>query len=218
MNNAAPKILNDIVTVLKKQKIKISENVEGEGRHGSLNDEGTIKRFLQSHSKFKSHVFDVPARGFGDMLVLDYDKKTYHVVNIKTTIGSSDNATSKIGFLYAFTDIDYDDLPKSMNWKKFHKLLTENKADNPGRDYWFLSVDKNDSSNVMIRGTKQIVNWCENANPANLLQINWTKEKRCEPATRTYEEAYKVIIGGIIRCYKKAFNNLPTEWLAEIKK
>lgn len=218
MNPNAPKVLNDIVEVLKAEKIKISEKVEGEGRGGSLNDEGTIKRFLQSHKKFKDHVFDVPPRGFGDMIVLDYDKTTKHVVNIKTSIGSSDNSTSKIGFLYAFTNISYDELPKSMNWKKFDKLLKEKKADIPGRDYWFLSVDKNDSSNVLIRGAKQIVNWCENANPANLLQINWTKEKACGPAIRTYDEAYEVIIGGIVRCYKKAFNNLPDEWIKEIVK
>lgn len=218
MNPKAPKVLNDIVDVLKKEKITISEKIEGEGRGGSLNDEGTIKRFLQSHSKFKSHVFDVPPRGFGDMLVLDYDGKTHHVVNIKTSIGSSDNSTSKIGFLYAFTDIAYDALPKSMNWKKFNKLLKEQKADIQGRDYWFLSVDKNDSGNVLVRGAKQIVNWCENANPANLLQINWNKEKSCDPADRTYDEAYEVIIGGIVRCYKKAFNNLPEEWIKEIKK
>ena len=217
MNPRAPKVLNDIVDVLRAEKIKISEKVEGEGRGGSLNDEGTIKRFLQSHSELKSYIFDVPPRGFGDMLVLDYDGFTYHVVNIKTSIGSSDNSTSKIGFLYAFTDIKYEELPKSMNWKKFHKLLNDRKADIEEKDYWFLSVDKNDSSNVLIRGAKQIVNWIENANPANLLQINWSKEKNCEPAVRTYEQAYDVIINGIVRCYKKAFNNLPEEWIEEIK-
>jgi hypothetical protein len=218
MNPAAPKILNDIVDTLKSKKIAISEKVEGEGRGGSLNDEGTIKRYLQSLDKFKPHVSDVPPRGFGDMLVLDYDGTTYHVVNIKTSVGSSDNSTSKIGFLYAFTDISYDEMPKSINWKKFDQLIKSRRADIAGRDYWFLTVDKNDSSNVLVRGAKQIVNWCENANPANLLQINWSKEKLCDPAERTYDEAYEVIIGGILRCYKKAFNNLPEEWAKEILK
>jgi len=212
MNNQyAPKVLNNIVDALKKEKIEISEAVEGEGRGGSLHDEGTIKRFLQSHPKFKKHVFDVPARGFGDMLVLDYDMKTYHVVNIKTSVGSSDNATSKIGFLYAFTDMEYNELPRAMNWKKFYKLIKERQADTQ-KDYWFLCVDKNNSSNVMVRGAKQIVNYGENANPGNLLQINWAKEKTCLPANRTYDEAYEVIINGIARCFKKAFQNLPNDW------
>lgn len=217
MNPKAPQVLNDIVTALSTEKISISEKVEGEGRGGSLKDEGTVKRFLQAHSKFKDHVFDVPARGFGDMLVLDYDGVTQHVVNIKTSIGSTDNSTSKIGFLWAFTDIGYDQLPKSMNWKKFMTLMTEHSKDT-ARDYWFLAVDKNNSGNVMVRGAKQIVNWCENANPANLLQINWTKEKACEPAVRSNKEAYDIIVGGIVRCYRKAFTNLPTEWRTEITK
>lgn len=217
MNSQAPAVLNDIVLALSQEGIAISEKVEGEGRGGSLNDEGTVKRFLQAHPKFSRHVFDVPPRGFGDMLVLDYDLKTQHVVNIKTSIGSTDNSTSKIGFLWAFTDIPYSHLPKSMNWKKFMQLLTQHGgAERATRDYWFLAVDKMDSRNVMIRGAKQIQNWCENANPANLLQINWTKEKSQAPAERTHDEAYQVIIGGIVRCYRKAFQNLPQEWQQEV--
>lgn len=211
-----PQVLLDIADALKTEKIQISEKVEGEGRGGSLHDEGTIKRFLQGHPKFENRIKEVEARGFGDMRVLDYNDETLHVVNIKTSHGSSDNATSKLGFLYAFTDMSYDELPGSIAWKKFHQLLIERKADIPYKDYWFLCVDKTDSSNVMIRGAKQIVNWRENANPSNLLQINWSKEKSCQPANRTYDEAYEVIINGIVRCFKKAYNKLPDTWREEI--
>lgn len=217
MNTKAPKILNDIVDALKQARVTISEKVEGEGRGGSLKDEGTIKRYLQQHDKFKNNVFDVPPRKPGDMLVKDYVSDDMYVVNIKTSIGSTDNCTSKIGFLYAFTDIPYNELPGSMNWKKFYSLLKDRRADNPNKDYWYLCVDKNDSSNVMIRGAKQINSWCENANFANLLQIDWTKEKGTTPADRTYDEAYEVIINGIVRCLKKGFNNLPEEWQTAIK-
>lgn len=212
MNTKAPKVLNDIVQFLQAAKIQISEKVEGEGRGGSLKDEGTIKRLLQAQPKFKNHVFDVPPRRFGDMLVKDYKTNQMHVVNIKTSIGSADNATSKMGFLYAFTDIAYDELPGSMNWRKFDQLLKSRRADIPNKDYWFLCVDKNDTSNVMIRGCKQINFYGENANPSNLLQINWSKEKTVPPANRTYDQAYDVIIMGIARCYAKAFANLPDDW------
>ena len=107
------------------------------------------------------------------MTVLDYDGKTKHVVNIKTSIGSTDNATSKIGFLYALTDMEPEEMPGNMNWKKFIELLNERESDIPLKDYWFLCVDKKDSSNVLIRGAKQINCWKENANPANMLQIDW---------------------------------------------
>ena len=37
-----PKILENIAETIRKEKISISESVEGEGRGGSLKDEGTI--------------------------------------------------------------------------------------------------------------------------------------------------------------------------------
>jgi len=46
-----PSILEDIVVFLKEYNITISENVEGEGRGGSLKDEGTIKKALMESDK-----------------------------------------------------------------------------------------------------------------------------------------------------------------------
>jgi len=206
-----PRVLEDICNKIRQEKITISESVEGEGRGGSLKDEGTIVRLLESDPKLGKHVLSEEARRFGDMTVLDYDNKTKYVVNIKTSIGSSDNATSKIGFLYALTDIEPEEMPKSMNWVKFMTLLKERQSDIPTKDYWFLCVDKKDSSNVMIRGAKQINCWTENANPSNMLQINWKKEKSLPPAKRTYDESYDVLVGGIKRCIQKFNDNLPED-------
>jgi hypothetical protein len=211
-----PKILEDVAEAVRKEKIAISEAVEGESRVASLKDEGTVIRFLKSDPVLGEYILSEKARKFGDMLVLDYDGVTEYVVNIKTSIGSSDNATSRIGFLYALTDIEHEELPGNMNWEKFDNLIKSRKADIPTKDYWFLCVDKNDSSNVMIRGAKQINCWKENANPANLLQIAWKKEKALLPVERTYDEAYDVLVGGIKRCYTKALRKLPDDWYDEI--
>ena len=211
-----PKILEDVAEALRKEKIAISEAVEGESRVASLKDEGTVIRFLKSDPVLGEYILSEKARKFGDMLVLDYDGVTEYVVNIKTSIGSSDNATSRIGFLYALTDIEHEELPGNMNWEKFDNLIKSRKADIPTKDYWFLCVDKNDSSNVMIRGAKQINCWKENANPANLLQIAWKKEKALLPVERTYDEAYDVLVGGIKRCYTKSLRKLPDDWYDEI--
>ena len=211
-----PKVLEDVAHTLREKKISISEAVEGEGRGGSLKDEGTIIRFLKDDPVLGDHILSQEARRFGDMTVLDYDGVTEYVVNIKTSIGSSDNATSKIGFLYALTDMEPEEMPGNMNWEKFDDLLKSRKADIPTKDYWFLCIDKNDSSNVMIRGAKQINCWSENANPANLLQINWKKEKTLLPMERTYDEAYDTLVGGIIRCWKKGWDKLPEDWQNEI--
>ena len=206
-----PQILKDIVEFLKKYNIEISEAIEGEGRGGSLKDEGSVKKLLWS-STFKNNILDEKARKFGDMTVIDYDGKTEYVVNIKTSIGGSDNCFSKIGFVYALTDIPANKLPKSMNFMTMNKLINEHKADIPGKDYYFLCIDKKDSSNVMIRGAKQIQNWVVNINPGNILQVNWKKEKNVEGVHRTWDEAYEVLIGGVIKSLNGFWNNIPTNW------
>ena len=211
-----PKILNDVAEIISNEKIRISKAIEGESRVASLVDEGTVIRFLLT-TNLSKYILSEKPRKFGDMIVLDYDGKTEYVVNIKTSIGSSDNATSKIGFLYAFTDMQVHELPIQMNWKKFWELIKSRKADIPNKDYWYLCVDKTDSSNVTIRGSKQINSWVENINPANLLQINWKKEKSLPPKIQTYDESYEVIVNGIVRCIAKGINNLPKEWKETIR-
>ena len=147
------------------------------------------------------------------MVVLDYNMKTKYVVNIKTSIGSTDNCFSKIGVVYALTDLEPEDLPKSMNFTKFNDLIESNKKDIPEKDYWFLCVDKKDSSNVMVRGAKQITNWTVNINPSNILQVNWKKEKESEPTNRTWEEAYEVLVGGVKKSLNGFISNIPNDWL-----
>lgn len=210
-----PKILIDITNYLREKKIEISDKVEGEGRGGSLKDEGSIKRILFEHEIFKNHIIDEAARKFGDMIVLDYDNTTRHPVNIKTSIGSTDNCFSKAGIVYAFTSLHDTEIQKSMNFKKMNELIKTHGKDIPNRDYWFLCVDKNDSSNVLVRGAKQINNWTVNINPSNVLQINWTKEKSLPPKHRTYEEALNVIMSGIKKSLQGFWANIPEEWKEE---
>jgi len=206
-----PKILDDITVWLKNYQIQISEAVEGEGRGGSLRDEGSIKKALWN-SPYKDRVFDVEARRCGDITVLDYNNDI-HIVNIKTSLGGTDNCFSKCGIVYALTDIKASDLPSSMNYITMNDLIAKHKADIPQKDYWFLCIDKNNSSEIMVRGAKQINNWVVNINPSNVLQINWKKEKSCGPVGRTWDEAYKTIIeDGVIKSLGGFFNNIPNEW------
>ena len=212
-----PKILQDIVIWLKKYNIKISDAIEGEGRGGSLKDEGSIKKALWN-SPYKDRVFDEKARRCGDMTVKDYNGDI-HVVNIKTSLGGTDNCFSKSGIVYALTDIKVNELPKSMNYMKMNELIQNHKADIPQKDYWFLCVNKKKSTEILVRGAKQINNWVININPSNVLQINWKKEKKCKPVERTWDEAYNTIIGGAKQSLNKFWNNIPNEWkIDEINK
>lgn len=203
-----PKILLDLVNDLKTAVITAAEKVEGEGRAASTLDEGNVKRWMFAHPKWKMYAKDVPPRHPGDVLIVDGDM--IYPINIKTTLGTStDNATSKAGFLYAFTDVAYDDIPTSITAKKFYELVYSRKIDIPEKDYWYLCFDKIDMTNVTLRGCKQITCWVENANPANLLQINWKKERLAAGVTLPYTKAFDNVIGGIERCWLKSVRKLP---------
>ena len=205
-----PNILNELVNDLKNNTLLASENINGEGRHGSLIDEGNIVNFLEKHAKWGKYVKDVKARGFGDF-ILTYDNVTY-VINIKSTNGSTDNATSKIGFLWAFTDIPYDEMPKSISLKKWEYLMRSRKCSDNNRDYWFLVFDKKDMNNIFIRGCKQIVNWSHN--PTNLLQINWKKEWNTDYPNYTFEQSWDNVYNGMKACIFKNLENLP--WVVDL--
>ena len=212
-----PKILEDIQNWLKKYEIEISEAVEGEGRGGSLKDEGSIKKALWN-SPYKDRVFDEKARKCGDMTVLDYNNTDYHVVNIKTTNGkSSDNGHSKCGFVYALTDLKSNQIPGRMDLIQMNELIKSHQADIPQKDYWFLCINKKNPSEVIIRGAKQINNWVVNPNQSNILQINWKKEKICDPAERTWDEAYNVLIGGTIESIYRFWKKVPQDWKDKMK-
>lgn len=204
-----PVILLKIRLYLLFIRVQCHQNVEGEGRAASLLDEGTIKHHLKN--KFKGRIIDQAPRRLGDILVLDYDNKTNHPVNIKTTLGGTDNCFSKGGFVYAFTYLNIDEIPTQMNYRKMDELINTHRIDNKNKDYWFLCIDKN-TSDVMVRGTKQINNWV--VNPSNVLQVNWKKEKKTKPIKRDFEEAYKVLMQeGVIKSINMFINALPDTWI-----
>ena len=210
-NNRLPRILSDIVSFLKQHPICISKKIEGEARVASLIDEGVIKKTLLN-SPFQKYIVSEKPRSFGDIFILDYDLQKKYPVNIKTSIGGCDNCCSKGGFVYAFTSLEPENIPRRMNFIKMNELLHKFKADILHKDYYFLCIDKKNSTNVMIRGSKQIRHWKVNINPSNILQINWKKEKNSDPIDRSWDEAYNVIIGGIQNSLSSFVQNIPEDW------
>lgn len=199
-NPYAPKILNDIVESLSTANINAVSD-DDEGRVNSKKDEANVINWLLNNKKFKNKVRPVALRQFGDLIVTD-EKGRDHYVNIKTSSGGSDNAFSKLGFLWAFTNLSIDKLPKSISDEKWFDLICKHKKD-ANRDYWFLSFNKANMNDVTLRGVKQVENWAKN--PTNNLQINWKKEHETKVKRYTFEEAWKrVIIDGVLFCWEKS--------------
>lgn len=214
MKTKSPAILNDIVETLKRSNLK-AVNENNEGRVNSKKDEDKIIAWLEKQPQFKNRIKGGVLRSFSDMVVVDYDGSE-HVVNIKTSVGSSDNAFSKLGLLWALTDLSLEQfkelkIANKISDTKFAELVIKHKKETP-RDYWFLSLDKKDFSRVMVRGVKQITHWGKN--PTNNLQIIWSKEHKCEPNSLTFDEVfYNIITDGAFKCWA----DKATQWSKAIE-
>lgn len=200
-----PRILSDIVEALKSSNLKaVKENTEG--RINSKKDEDAIIEWLKIQPQFSGRIKEGRLRNFMDMEVLDYDGVNTYAVNIKTSFGAApDNAFSKLGLLWAFTDMSIEDFQRlkigqKIKDDKFSDLIICKKKETP-RDYWYLSLDKSNFQNAIVRGVKQIKFW--NKNPTNNLQINWSFEHKVKDVEiKTFEEVYfDVITDGVFKCW-----------------
>lgn len=200
-NPKAPAILNEIVEALKKSNLR-AVNENNEGRVNSKKDEDKIIAWLKKQPQFANKIREGALRGFGDMQVLSDNE--WHVVNIKTSVGSSDNAFSKLGILWALTDLTLADFERlkianKISDSKFAELVIKHKKETT-RDYWYLSLDKKDFSHVIVRGVKQITHWGKN--PTNNLQIMWGREHECEPNTSDFDTVFdNIITNGAFKCW-----------------
>jgi hypothetical protein len=203
MNKKAPKTLNDIVAYFALGKHGLIAATDSkDGRNNSNRDEDAIIEHLISLPQFEKCVRKASAlRGMADMEITD-DCITWYPVNIKTTTGGNDNAFSKVGWLYAFTNLRDDEFPGKISDGNFYHLMKTRKADLP-RDYWFLSFNKSDFSKVVVRGVKQVTHYRPNS--SNNLQIAWKKEWETIPNdSRTFEEVYnEVVLHGTVACWVK---------------
>lgn len=205
-----PKILLELVDDLKTSNF-ISENkINGEGRVASLIDEKTITDWIQSHPKWNKYYIEVPARKPGDFYLKDDENNLVHVINIKTTNGTTDNATSMVGFIYALTDLSIQELPTTATEKTMLEYVKSRGKDIPLKDYYYLTFNKKNMNDVFIRGAKQIINW--SANPTNKLQINWKKEWISKYPNYSYEQSKNNIIGGLELVWEKKKRTMPVDW------
>lgn len=170
--------------------VTISEAHE-DGRVNSIEDEATIIQLLQD--KFgKDNVIEPKAREWFDVRLFGYP------VQIKTSSyskGASDNFSSKAAILYALTTLPEDEV-SVRGWPQFEQALLMNSGEDNNRDYYIISVNK-DNSEAHLTSLKSLSKLTSNGN--NLpFQIQW--KNNTNPVERTYDQAYKFIVG----CYKES--------------
>ena len=165
--------------------VTINEDHE-DGRVNSIADEETVISLLEE--KYGDNVERPKAREFFDVRLFG------HPIQIKSSSyskGASDNFSSKAAILYALTTLTEKEVMAVRGWEKFESSLLQYANDDNGRDYYIISVNKDDSS-VHLSSLRSLKKLTPNGN--NLpFQIQW--KNNIETVDRTFDEAYRFIIG-----------------------
>ena len=193
--------LDRIVSYLRENPVILSNN-NPDGRINSAENEDEILERI-SGANFGATIERPTIRAWYDFSVSNNYGEIF--VNIKVSDlsnSAADNLSSKQGMGYALTGIK--NIPD--NWKSFNETVAKNIRN--GFDYYFLIVNKNDSSDVFWTSLKRIQRLQPNGN--NLpFQCNWASNR--EWSNRSEEESINYIIKIYLDSWDKKINGYPGE-------
>jgi hypothetical protein len=119
------------------------------------------------------------------------DAEFTYPINIKVSnLHGNDNVSCKLGIYYSLTGI-WPTFPNEIPWEGFFRKISEDIDGNTDRDYYFLIVNKEDSSDVIATSLKSISTLVPNGN--NLpFQCNWGTNRHL--VERSHEESKTFIL------------------------
>ncbi|MDR1544008.1 MAG: hypothetical protein LBS50_06300 [Prevotellaceae bacterium] len=185
MQNNIPKILQEIAQFLKEEeKIQLSKRF-ADGRTNSSENQDEIVRKLVG----KFDIITAKSRYWYDFAI--EEKKKFFPVNIKVTnTVSADNLNCKEGIYYALTGL-LPDFSSGIGYYKFLQKLKENFGTSKDNDYYFLVINKKDTSDIFVNSLKQLPKIQANGN--NLpFQCKWNDNRL--PVDRTFEQSAEYIL------------------------
>lgn len=192
--------LHSIASYLKRNPIVLSSN-NRDGRANSIINEDEVLDLLVP--VYQGAIERSQIRSWYDFLITDGRNEVF--VNIKVSDlsnGSADNLSAKQGMGYALTGIK--DMPN--DWKAFNELLFAGLRS--GFDYYFLVINKKDTSDVFWTSLKRIETLQSNGN--NLpFQCCWKKNRVW--SKRNEYEATEYILCKYIESWRKRKDGFPSE-------
>ena len=185
-----PLIIYKIQSYLKVQAFQFSSQNE-DGRINSCIDEAEVIILLIE--KFGSRIKKPEKRHWYDILAYDY-MYGWIPINIKTTTTlTSDNTGNLAMCVYAYTDeiLDIHNVKSYDNGKMsnilFNKLKKKEYNFNNKKDYYFIVLNKIDTSSIIVNSVKGLTLLTPNIN--NLpFQVCWNKNRSYK-----YENIHKKI-------------------------
>lgn len=190
--------LDEMVRYLSSENLVLI-NSSNDGRVNSIANEDQIIALLKK--KYPEGVEVPNIRSWYDFAFKKNNQTIY--INVKVSDldnGAADNLSSKIGMGYALTGIG--DLP--IDWEGFNEMLAANLR--YGYDYYFLIVNKNNTSDVFWTSLKRIREL--RANGSNLpFQCDWSRNR--EPSNRSEYEATRYILSVYVDSWDKKTKGYP---------
>jgi len=212
-----PKKLLEITEFLQNNPVSLT-NAHRDGRINSAHHEDQIVEHLRENGfgeKYflTSEDLELSNRCWFDFLTKDGD--SVYPVNIKTSSHkSADNACNFLALNWALTDIDIDfsatphagrDTKQFLSWIKGNREASD-------RDYYFISVNKNDTTEVILNSVKKLPSVC--SNPNNLpFQVCWENNKHY--IERTNKEALEYYMSILKESFEKDWRMNLAEYLLE---
>lgn len=164
---------SETVQAIKSEcaKINISFSKEGDGRLTSAIKETEYLALLKQHinDNFPHFTIEIPKERFW------YDIKINQIpINLKITVGGTDNAFNKVAIIYTISG--QDTAKKNMNYNQWFKYIQDapkKTTRNKSTEYHYLVVHK-DTGQILLKSILDIHTY--KTNPCNILQINWNNE------------------------------------------
>jgi len=173
-----PLIMLKIQFFLKSSKNLIFSKQSDDGRINSCLDEDTIIKILIDN--FKDRIKKSNSRMWHDFIIYD-NYYGWIPVNIKTTTTKTADNTGNLAMcVYAYTDkiLKLDKIYENgkMSVVLLEKFKNKNYNTRHKKDYYFLVVNKNNTSEIIINSLKGLEKITPNVN--NLpFQVIWNKNK-----------------------------------------
>lgn len=196
-------ILDQMIQYLKINPVSLS-NSHGDGRVNSIDNENEVIEKLRENAQFRQ-IIAIPQERYwydialiGDGYFLPINIKVSNLLN-----SSADNCSSKQGMAYALTG-EKNNIP--LTWKEFDEFLAKHLKF--GFDYYFIIVNKADTSDCYWTSLKKIKKLTPNGN--NLpFQANWALNR--EFSGRSEKDAMKYIIEVYLESWDKKVDGDPVQ-------
>ena len=179
-NKRLPNAIYSIQKTLKLANIEITNN-NNDGRINSVFDECEITNVLKS--VYGKRIFIPKIRAWYDVMIHDY-MYGWLPINIKSTkTTTSDNTGNLAMCVYAYTNNYLPKKEQQNNGKMCQILCTKLKSKKYNKkrkkDYYFVVLNKNDTTDIIVNSLKGLSVLTPNIN--NLpFQIRWDRNREFE--------------------------------------